>query len=381
MLLTSKTKAFTFVELLTIVAISGIFVALLFPTIQAAREASRRMQCSNNIRQLALAVQKYHDTNKILPFVGSWSKSPKYPYPRINSVVLLLPYLEEAELAEKILNGTSVAKSEDKNDAIAVQLAFLKCPSDPVPNMNGQSGANGYKPIASRNYCFCSGDFPDAGIFKYWNETAYGGRSFNNACLTTFMTNNNNTRSGMVTYDTKHRSLDSITDGISNTILWGEMTRGETGSKNIKTSVYRGVVVGFDFSPVGESPVSSCLSQSLRAYDSNYWSGANTIYMFSGVRAYDAIAPYSLFSTILPPNSPMCLASNTDERALLTTSSYHSGGCNIAKYDGSVLFVSNTINAESENLPMEPQVKTSGKSDFGVWGAFGSINGNEKVTL
>lgn len=384
-----KTKAFTLVELLVVIAIIGILIALLLPAVQAAREAARRMQCTNNLKQLALAIHNYHDVNNALPFTGCWSKSTRYPYPRINSVVILMPFFEQTALSENILilqSTDSVAHCGQLTSPPTImseEVSSLNCPSDPVENMAGESGNANYWPIASRNYHFCSGDFPEAGIYKYWNTSTYGNKSFNTACLNKFAECNNNTRSAMVSYDhSGYHSLASVLDGTSNTILWGEVTRGDKNNpKFIKTSAYRSIIPGYESSVLGESPVSACLSSSLRTENYNYWSGSNFIWMVGGVRAYDAVTNYSMFSTIAPPNSPQCLAEDTDQRGLISTGSYHSGGSNVAKYDGSVLFVSETINAVTSGLSGDPQIKSSGKSDFGVWGALGSVNGGESSAL
>ncbi|MDO5582105.1 MAG: DUF1559 domain-containing protein [Planctomycetia bacterium] len=385
-----KLKAFTLVELLVVIAIIGILIGLLLPAVQAAREAARRMQCSNNIKQLALAMHSYHDANNALPFLGMWSRGTKYPYPRINSVVALMPFFEQAPFMEGILSWTSTTTmahggllTDLPESAIVDDIAALKCPSDPVQNTAGQSGNAGYWQIAGRNYCYCSGDFPDAGIYKY-RENASPKSISTASCITQFKLYNNNTRTAMVSYDPSgYHSFASVLDGTSNTILWGEVTRGDkSNSKYIKTSAYGGILPAYDGEVVGSVPVvDNCLSSSLRATDPNFWSGTDVYFMIGGVRAYDANTNYSAFNTIAPPNSPRCISTKTDERGLVSISSYHSGGANVAKYDGSVLFIPDTINAVTAGLAGDPQIKTSGRSDFGVWGALGSCSGGESTAL
>ena len=87
-----RRRAFTLVELLVVIAIIGILVALLLPAIQAAREAARRAQCSNNLRQIGLAVQNYHDSMKSLPPMRVWDADRTW-------LALILPYMEETQLA------------------------------------------------------------------------------------------------------------------------------------------------------------------------------------------------------------------------------------------------------------------------------------------
>src|SRR5689334_18888775 len=94
-------RGFTLVELLVVVAIIGVLVALLLPAVQAAREAARRMQCAANLRQIALAAQNFHDTNKAFPPGVYQLKFPSAPQFRCVSLyVKLLPYLEQTSLAQ-----------------------------------------------------------------------------------------------------------------------------------------------------------------------------------------------------------------------------------------------------------------------------------------
>ena len=138
------------------------------------------------------------------------------------------------------------------------------------------------------------------------------------------------------------------------------------------------MIVDHGTSPVGTDPRSACIDSTKRT-DPKIWnSGVGLNYYIGGTRAYDANSQYSNFSTILPPNSPSCMAGG-DSRILQSASSYHAGGANCAKYDGSVQFVSDTINAVTAGVT--PTIKTTGISDFGIWGALGSVNGGESTTL
>src|SRR5262249_16648336 len=94
-------RAFTLVELLVVIAIIGVLVALLLPAVQMAREAARRTQCTNQLRQLAIAAHEFHDTNQAFPpgvFQLKFSAAPQYR--GVSLYVKLLPYLEQVNLAQ-----------------------------------------------------------------------------------------------------------------------------------------------------------------------------------------------------------------------------------------------------------------------------------------
>src|SRR5438874_12386535 len=135
-------RGFTLVELLVVIAIIGVLVALLLPAVQAAREASRRTKCSNNMRQLAIACHMFHDTNNRLP-IGSQGRVlptgfypgqggvPSTPIPvRKPFIPDILPYLEQANIAS--LYDPNFAYNNAKNAApVAMKIVVMQCPSDP----------------------------------------------------------------------------------------------------------------------------------------------------------------------------------------------------------------------------------------------------------
>jgi len=135
-----KTAGFTLVELLVVIAVIGILIALLLPAVQQAREAARRIQCSSNIKQIALAVQNYESSNKKLPAAGTYDDPSEALYddwyPRINLksgtnyswIVALLPYIEEQALYDQFDFKRKV--TENATNPQAVQPGMLLCPSD-----------------------------------------------------------------------------------------------------------------------------------------------------------------------------------------------------------------------------------------------------------
>jgi prepilin-type N-terminal cleavage/methylation domain-containing protein/prepilin-type processing-associated H-X9-DG protein len=195
---------FTLVELLVVIAIIGILIALLLPAVQAAREAARRMQCTNNLRQLGLAAQNYHSALGCFPpgFMlvgrsgtttpGGWAWG-----------VFLMPFIEQSPLRDK-LSVTKYTLEQVVNDPMLVpmlqtDLSVFRCPSSVIGPLRTHQGFPNPK-VASANYTCCRGFY-----------------SFSGA---TYLTKRNN---GMY-YGQSATRIQDVTDGTSNTFAIGERT-------------------------------------------------------------------------------------------------------------------------------------------------------------
>jgi prepilin-type N-terminal cleavage/methylation domain-containing protein/prepilin-type processing-associated H-X9-DG protein len=120
-------RAFTLIELLVVIAILAVLIGLLLPAVQQAREEAARAQCQNNLKQLAIAAHNYHDVNKYFPSARP-SSSPQYGH-----MVLLLPYIEEANLANEFSKTVPGGFADPVNQPVAnSRLTLLLCPSNPV---------------------------------------------------------------------------------------------------------------------------------------------------------------------------------------------------------------------------------------------------------
>jgi prepilin-type N-terminal cleavage/methylation domain-containing protein len=183
----TKNRGFTLVELLVVIAIIGILVALLLPAVQAAREAARRMQCGNNLKQLAIALHNYHDTYKTFPPDAIWSGNLRGTTPSATTVrnytwiALVLPFIEQTALHNKIdfrLPAISQFTNlqVDGEPALGLMLPALQCPSDykwdVPPRGFGTSSYSGNGGWAHHRYK--RGDVFRAGVFPLYDPVRLG---------------------------------------------------------------------------------------------------------------------------------------------------------------------------------------------------------------
>ncbi len=385
-------KGFTLVELLVVIAIIGILIALLLPAVQAAREAARRMQCTNNLKQLGLAIHNYHDASNAVPNFACIMVPFSDPIPygsgnrarnEVSGFVSLLPYIEQGARydAAKGLDTPTVTWSSVLADNVNATWpvwteavpAFL-CPSD------GGAKAGGGGVTARANYRFSVGDYPP--LFSVTNGTtnlpAYTNQEPN------YTTARDRGAFGVGT----SKAFGGITDGTSNTLAVAERLTGLPGSQDYKVGL--GVISGaFDTGNKAVLNPSVCAGTKGTGNSFDMKKVSEVVkdtqnYSLSWVCGNPASCT---FATILPPNSPSCAAiADAFDITLVSASSNHTGGANGLLMDGSVHFYSDTTSAG--NTTWSPNGTTtenqragrpSGASVYGVWGALGSRNGGESV--
>lgn len=208
-------RGFTLIELLVVIAIIAILIALLLPAVQQAREAARRSQCKNNLKQIGLALHNYHDTHRVFPSgwiaVDAGAHSAHEGVSGVGWGGMILPYLDQAPLYN--LFNANAAINAASNDAWReTPLAVFRCPSDPQPefwNIGEEGNAtNILAKLPSANY---------VGVFG--TEELDGCE--NTAGTAPVLANGQCKGDGMLYHNSKVAIRD-ITDGTSNTIFVGE---------------------------------------------------------------------------------------------------------------------------------------------------------------
>jgi type II secretory pathway pseudopilin PulG len=362
------------VELLVVIAIIGALIALLLPAVQAAREAARRSQCTNKLKQLGLACHNYHDVHNSLPAGRSGSSTTNttsaatfQEWSRFSMFVAVLPFIEQTSLYETItiamgakkiggatVNGNAFHPWEGSETgtggsgavwrAARTKLDPLFCPSDT------QWRVRNYDDHGPTSYAVSAGDYT-----PLTDDYEFG-------------------RSRGPFAPCRWFGLESISDGTSNTILFSEHVTSRLDRK------FRGVVGNIATSSLptasGGCETTFIAKTCLDAVSKGEYVSTVSINSGYGDRWMDAANYFTWINTILPPNSPTCRTSGDPNPMINPPTSFHSGGVNTALGDASVRFVSDTINAGTLTAS-GPLCVSSGSSPFGVWGAMGSKDGGE----
>ena len=246
-------RAFTLVELLVVITIIGILISLLLPAVQSAREAARRTQCSNNIKQLGLALNAYHTTYGKFPPSGVWRDAPSGSTPGAfdnaqvdtmnnanlyeNWVILILPQLDQAPLRQALnlslpmQSTTTNATGISNSAAVGTNLAVMLCPSDTY-NRSPFIGSTDPSSYASNlgSFPWARGNYGANGSLGYmsfsvvWTGT-YNGADNSHGAGPGW---NNRFCRGVMGANANSLRIEDIKDGASNTILVGEIRSGIT---------------------------------------------------------------------------------------------------------------------------------------------------------
>jgi hypothetical protein len=341
------------------------------------------MQCNNHIKQLSLAVHNYLDTYEALPPAGGqgsrmgsnsgWAWSSR----GWSTIFFLCPYIEQVQAYETVMNYVPGVNSWDYPTEplghhwgwftqnpwrLEHQISMFRCPSD--SNKNTRDG------VMNTNYMSSRGDN------IYWNGECFG--VVDPANLNSFTVTDANQllcRRRAPFAGVHWHPLAALSDGTSNTVLFSEaVVAGSTEERNIRGTIAESVDPSPDL-----HPLTSC-ALNLLSDDNRTIKPGIQVRDYRGFHATDARAAITGFTTVMAPNTPACLASQAFWEGgfgIFSPTSNHPGGVNCGVADGSVRFVSDTIDCGDLTKIQAEYGGSPTDSPYGVWGAFGSIAGSE----
>jgi prepilin-type N-terminal cleavage/methylation domain-containing protein/prepilin-type processing-associated H-X9-DG protein len=352
----TRLRGFTLIELLVVIAIIAVLIALLLPAVQSAREAARRSQCTNNLKQFGLAIHNYHSATQAIPPSGAragygpWGcarPGGANSWPQYYSMKThLLPYLEQQAVFNSfnfMQNAGPLTSSENKwmtlggwinSTAYLTKIPVFLCPSDPNPGNTAVANSN-YPNNIGTNRAYAQVNWTPNGPFY------------------------------QLSWDSAIRdviSFDDVSDGLNSTAIFSEWVKG-TGNIN---SDGLGMVYGGAGQPIvcdttlrnNKTPnpdyvlyTTKCQNNTARlfAFKGEYWHLGDT-------------GRGGFYTHSTPPNQRSCFCSEDGGRAALSAlplpyaedpetlvgaSSYHPGGVNVLFMDGSVRFIKSSVNYQT----------------------------------
>jgi prepilin-type N-terminal cleavage/methylation domain-containing protein/prepilin-type processing-associated H-X9-DG protein len=333
-----RRRGFTLIELLVVIAIIAVLIALLLPAVQAAREAARRAQCTNNLKQMGLALHNYHDVNNVFPMgcgsgmhdlPGTYSAKQGW-----SAHAAMLPQLDLFPVYNACNFNWAVDVSggcyPPNSTVLVLKVNTFLCPSDPN---NGRSGSGDN---ATNNYFACLGSTTNQFVLANGNTSL---PSFAAAPTT-----------GLFAWQQSY-SLNSVTDGASNTLAFGESVVGAaTQAPRQKNIGMINVAIPAAALVLDTKGAQAAVLSGIQACD-KAWNTTGTstdvqrgrLWMHGGVVS-------SGFTAVVVPNSRQdqwTHCSNTGSGSLsvfANLDSFHPGGVDVLLADGSVRFVKESIN-------------------------------------
>jgi prepilin-type N-terminal cleavage/methylation domain-containing protein/prepilin-type processing-associated H-X9-DG protein len=328
--LSRSRRGFTLIELLVVIAIIAILIGLLLPAVQKVREAAARMKCSNNLKQIGLAIQNYHDVTLRLPPGGMADVAPvglntnTTGYSGWGSAwtVFILPYIEQNALDGQLAQRRNGGSGWDNAPNISapfisnVVINTYRCPSSPLP-LTAWGGFNGGSNVMANSYVGISGAVN--GLIPGYNETRVQNPDGSAGCCSGGIAS----AGGTLFIGSDRVDLVGIADGTSNTILVSEQNDWITTQNGTRQQWGSGQTHGWS---IGHFSVPS---------PPRVWWGDLRSFQMTTVR-------YAINQKTGWPNAPgncgaVGVCDNTPTNVPLNSA--HSGGVNVVLADGSVRFL------------------------------------------
>jgi len=412
-------EGFTLVELLVVIAIIGVLVGLLLPAVQAAREAARRMSCSNNFKQIGLGIHNYHSAYKELPRQNGgtgiatvqkqgtdwWEGSVTTNNEELSAFVGLTPFIEQQALWEQIVGGGSKTLNNQTphpcNSGLwspmgpnpradrptnpdwfipwSTEIPTLRCPSDPGTGRPGRGRTNYGVSLGDSNSIVWDNGPKEGNLSPPpddWRPTAFAA-----------------TDRGVFSRKRTTKFRD-ILDGLANTVAAGELI-SDLGDRDKRSALSGG---NNHFESTGPNPMFCVDNNQIDPAQPNFWcDGGNCSapgqWLMQnrdgrGMNWAWAAQQMTAINTIRPPNSEVCYNGWYDNVGIVPPSSRHQGGAHILMADGAVIFITDSIEAGDQRAaPIGATGSFNGwafnkpgkKSPYGLWGALGSRGAKETI--
>ncbi|MBX6316228.1 MAG: DUF1559 domain-containing protein [Isosphaeraceae bacterium] len=338
-----RRRGFTLIELLVVIAIIGILIALLLPAVQSAREAARRSQCTNNLKQLGLAVLNYESTHNMLPPTCTYSVAVVGN--DFSMKAHLLPFLEVTNIYNAT-NYSNAYNSAINGTVTSTTISTFLCPSDGNQCHRQMANYPGY----------------------YFGETNYGNNigtsmSFNAGQFDGPAYSLGSTIGAPV-------KLAMITDGTSNTAIFSEWVKGRNQSIDAPGWMVYKINSAISWTPPYSPTITTNLIDALQQLAAQCQASKTLSFSTKGYSwMFMECGVGGGYSHIMPPNKKACQWSNlagspngnAKHATLIGASSAHPGGVNVGMLDGSVKFVKDSVS-------------------ISTWAAIATMHGGEVIS-